>query len=112
MERNRGKESSERNQVILYSPSHEAHWEAYLMAKEVTRTLREDIAKLGQSVTTMRHELQQIKSATQILHGLSPSPGRSFPKSHHFIPKDEANNIHPIPEPPDKDKPRNDGEHL
>eukprot|EP01018_Ginkgo_biloba_P009393 Gb_17530 [translate_table: standard] len=98
MERNTRKEDPERNHVILHSPSHEACWEAYLMAKEVTRNLRVDIANLGQSVNAMRDELQQIKSATQslgntttqILHGLSPSHGRSCLDSCHFIPKDEA----------------------
>ena len=58
---------AERDQQAPHSSQHEARWEAYLMAKEMTKSLQADIATLDKSVREMWAELRQVKHATQYL---------------------------------------------
>ena len=51
----------------LHSSQHEARWEAYLMAKEITKSLEADITTLDKSVREMWAKLCQVKHATQYL---------------------------------------------
>lgn len=53
MEHKEDKEHIEGDHPISHSSSHEARWEAYLMAQEMTRSLEEDIATLDKSVKDM-----------------------------------------------------------
>lgn len=64
MEWGASKGDPEGSQVILHSLTHEARWEVYLMAEEITRSFKEGISNLDKSVRAMREELQQLKDAT------------------------------------------------
>eukprot|EP01018_Ginkgo_biloba_P037491 Gb_41482 [translate_table: standard] len=67
MEHRADKGDIEGDHPIPHSSSHEARWEAYLMAWEMMRSLEADIATLDKSVKDMQGELRQVKSATQSL---------------------------------------------
>jgi len=67
MKRGAGQRGVEGDHPVPYSPHHEARWEAYLMAKEMTKSLEVDIATLDKSVREMRAELCQVRNATRYL---------------------------------------------
>eukprot|EP01018_Ginkgo_biloba_P017681 Gb_37163 [translate_table: standard] len=79
MEHRVEKSSLEEIQGVHHSPTHIVYWEAYLMAKEMIRSLEAYISDLDKSVKAMQEELRQFKDVTQgisniiihILHELS-----------------------------------------
>ena len=58
MKRGAGQRDAEGDRPVPHSPHHEARWEAYLMAREMTKSLEADIATLDKSVREMRAELR------------------------------------------------------
>eukprot|EP01018_Ginkgo_biloba_P023445 Gb_23998 [translate_table: standard] len=98
MDQQAEKGNPEKSKGVQHSPTHVAQWEAYLMAKEMTRSLKAGISGLDKSIKGVQEELRQVKDATQsvwaatihVLHELSPIRHKLLPSARHHPPMDEA----------------------
>eukprot|EP01018_Ginkgo_biloba_P040279 Gb_03792 [translate_table: standard] len=118
MKHGAGQKDAEGDQPILYSSHHEARWEAYLMAKEMMKSLEANITTLDRSVREMQEELYHVKSATQhpFIMASQITRGSSHVRSHPApIPRSDplsgpSSTGQPILERINKDSPMHDEE--
>eukprot|EP01018_Ginkgo_biloba_P000927 Gb_07086 [translate_table: standard] len=118
MNRTVGQRDVEGDQPVPHSPQHEARWEAYLMAKEMTKSLEADISTLDKSVRDMWAELRQVRNATQylcilasqIVQDLSRVHSHPTTTPHRDSPSEPSSTSRPIIEQIDNDAPMHDDE--
>eukprot|EP01018_Ginkgo_biloba_P035931 Gb_05193 [translate_table: standard] len=81
MERRTKKSDLEGSREVQHSPTHVARWEAYLMAREMTKSLEVDISNLDKSIKAVQRSFDKSKMSLRVFLQLQFISCKSCPIS-------------------------------